>query len=250
MSDLSFKLEAFEGPLDLLLNLISKNKIDIYDIPIAVILEQYLAYLEEMRKMDMDIAGEFITMAAELMVIKSRMMLPKSVLENEEDPRARLAAALIEYKRAKDAAVLLASNYEQFAGRLAKPADEAPYESLPELLDQDPQLLEEAFVRIVERSKKLKTILSSPEKTLENLLKHRVTPIPEKIFGIMRHLYKFGDTSFSELLLMSNTRSDVIASFVAVLELLKVRRVSFTSTTDDDLILHINKEGRARNERK
>ena len=90
MSDLSFKLEAFEGPLDLLLNLISKNKIDIYDIPIAVILEQYLAYLEEMRKMDMDIAGEFITMAAELMVIKSRMMLPKSVLENEEDPRARL----------------------------------------------------------------------------------------------------------------------------------------------------------------
>lgn len=243
MAELSFKLETFEGPLDLLLSLITKNKIDIYDIPISVIFEQYLEYLEEMRKMDMNIAGEFITMAAELMLIKSRMMLPKSVLETEEDPRARLAAALIEYKRAKEAAIMLAANYEQFAGRLVKPADESPYESLPELVDQDPVLLEEAFVRIVERSKKLKSILSSPEKTLENLLKHRVTPIPEKIFGIMRHLYKFGDTVFSDLLLMSRTRSDVIASFVAVLELLKVRRISYTAQ-DDDLLLHINKEGR------
>ncbi|MBQ7499604.1 MAG: segregation/condensation protein A, partial [Clostridia bacterium] len=87
MEQLSFKLEVYEGPLDLLLALISKNKIDIYDIPIAVILDQYLEYLEEMRRLDMDIAGEFITMAAELMLIKSKMMLPKSVLENEEDPR-------------------------------------------------------------------------------------------------------------------------------------------------------------------
>ena len=97
------------------------------------------------------------------------------------------------------------------------------------------------FIRIVERSKKLKSILSSPEKTLENLLKHRVTPIPEKIFSIMRHLYKFGDTTFSALLLTSKTRSDVIASFVAILELLKVRRISVTPM-DDDLVLHINKE--------
>lgn len=243
MEQLSFKLETFEGPLDLLLSLITKNKIDIYDIPIVVILDQYLAYLEEMRKLDMDIAGEFITMAAELMLIKSKMMLPKSVLENEEDPRARLAAALIEYKRAKEAALLLAENYELFAGRLAKPADESPYESLPELKDQDSALLEEAFARIMERSKKLRSMLSTPEQTLENLLKRRVTPIPEKIYGIMRRLYRNGDTSFEDILLSSESRSDIIASFVAVLELLKVRRVSIYFS-NEDLILHLEKGDR------
>ena len=241
MEQLNFKLEIYEGPLDLLLSLISKNKIDIYDIPIAVILDQYLAYLEEMRRLDMDIAGEFITMAAELMLIKSKMMLPKSVLENEEDPRTRLAAALVEYKRAKEAAGLLAQNYEVYAGRLAKPADESPYESVPELKDQDSALLEEAFVRILERSKRLRSMISTPEQTLENLLRRRVTPIPEKIFGIMRHLYRNGDTSFEDILLSAETRSDIVASFVAVLELMKVRRVSFYMS-GDDLILHLEKE--------
>ena len=243
METLNFKLETYEGPLDLLLSLITKNKIDIYDIPIAVILDQYLEYLEEMRRLDMDIAGEFITMAAELMLIKSKMMLPKSIIENEEDPRARLAAALVEYKRAKEAAGLLASNYEEYAGRLSKPADEKPYESVPELKDQDSVLLEIAFARIIERSKKLQSMLSSPEETLEHLLRRRVTPIPEKIFAIMRHLYRHGDTRFSTFLLESKSRSDVIASFVAVLELLKVRRVSFSEVDDGaDAIIHLNKE--------
>ena len=75
MSDLNFRLEVFEGPLDLLLSLIAKNKVDIYDIPIALILDQYMEYIEQMRQMDMEIAGEFIVMAAELMLIKSRMLL-------------------------------------------------------------------------------------------------------------------------------------------------------------------------------
>lgn len=240
MEQLNFKLEAFEGPLDLLLSLITKNKIDIYDIPISVILEQYLEYLEEMRRLDMDIAGEFITMAAELMLIKSRMMLPKAVLETEEDPRARLTAALVEYKRAKEAAQILSRDYDEYAGRLAKPADESPYESLPELKDQDPFLLEEAFVRIIERSKKLKSMLATPEQTLENLLRRRVTPIPEKIFSILRTLYRNGDTSFEDFLLECKTRSDIIASFVAVLELLKVRRVSLFGS-GETLTLHLEK---------
>ena len=76
MSDLNFRLEVFEGPLDLLLSLIAKNKVDIYDIPIALILDQYMEYIEQMRQMDMEIAGEFIVVAAELMLIKSRMLLP------------------------------------------------------------------------------------------------------------------------------------------------------------------------------
>ena len=85
MSDLSFHLEVYDGPLDLLLGLITKNKLDIYDIPIALILDQYLEYLDQMRAMDMEIAGEFIVMAADLMLIKSRMLLPKPELEKEDE---------------------------------------------------------------------------------------------------------------------------------------------------------------------
>ncbi|MBE6573265.1 MAG: hypothetical protein E7652_02605 [Ruminococcaceae bacterium] len=247
MSDaLNFKLEVYEGPLDLLLALITKNKVDIYDIPISEILDQYLAYLEEMRKMDMDIAGEFITMASELMLIKSRMLLPKNPLEEEEDPRERLAQALIEYKRAKETAVFLNERYSQFAGRIAKPMDEAPFQAIPELSDQDAKLLEEAFTRLLQRAKEMRETMQPPEKTLENLLKKRVTPIPERIIGIMRYLYKNGKKSFDEVMLQSKTRSDIIASFAALLELLKARRVRIYSDEDDEIILELSTEGMRR----
>ena len=94
MEELKFRLDAFEGPLDLLLSLITKQKIDIYDIPIALIFDQYMEYIEEARMLDMEVAGEFITMAAELMLIKSRMLLPKVQSGDKEDPRAALAAAI------------------------------------------------------------------------------------------------------------------------------------------------------------
>ncbi len=247
---LNFKLEIFEGPLDLLLSLISKNKVDIYDIPISLILDQYLEYLEEMRRMDMDVAGEFITMASELMLIKSRMLLPKSPLEEDIDPRERLAQALIEYKRAKEAAVLLNENYLKYAGRIAKAMDEAPFQAIPELADQDARLLEQAFARLMQRAKQLKETMQPPEKTLENLLKKRVTPVPERIVGIMRYLYRNGRTSFDELMLQSRTRSDIIASFAALLELLKARRVMITKDDGDEILLELNKRGKAANEQK
>lgn len=247
---LNFKLEIFEGPLDLLLSLISKNKVDIYDIPISLILDQYLEYLEEMRRMDMDIAGEFITMASELMLIKSRMLLPKSPLEEDIDPRERLAQALIEYKRAKEAAVMLNENYMKYAGRIAKPMDEAPFQAIPELADQDAKLLEEAFARLMQRAKQLKETMQPPEKTLENLLKKRVTPVPERIVGIMRYLYKNGRTSFDDLMLLSKTRSDIIASFAALLELLKARRVMIAKDDGDEIVLELNKRGKNSNEQK
>ncbi len=245
---LNFKLEIFEGPLDLLLSLISKNKVDIYDIPISLILDQYLEYLEEMRKMDMEVAGEFVTMASELMLIKSRMLLPKSPLEEDVDPRERLAQALIEYKRAKEAAVMLNENYMKYAGRITKSMDEAPFQAIPELADQDAKLLEQAFARLMQRAKQLKETMQPPEKTLENLLKHRVTPVPERIVGIMRYLYKNGRTSFDDLMLQSKTRSDIIASFAALLELLRARRVMIAKDDGDEIVLELNKRGKNSNE--
>lgn len=111
MANLSLKLTAFEGPLDLLMHLIEKDKVDIYDIPIVSITEQYISYLRSMSEFDMEIASEFLVMAATLLQIKSRMLLPKQVAEDgeeEADPRQQLVEMLIEYRRIKRAAAALA----------------------------------------------------------------------------------------------------------------------------------------------
>lgn len=110
MADLSLKVSDFEGPLDLLMHLIERDKIDIYDIPIAEITEQYIAYLSAMAEFDMEIASEFLVMAATLLQIKSRMLLPKPVPETDEeeaDPRTMLVEMLIEYRRIKACAAKL-----------------------------------------------------------------------------------------------------------------------------------------------
>ena len=98
---LTYKLEQFEGPLDLLLSLIQKNKVSITDIPISLICDQYLEYITQAQKLDMELASEFIVMASELMLIKSKMLLPKEE-ESEEDPRATLTDALLRYQQAKE----------------------------------------------------------------------------------------------------------------------------------------------------
>ena len=116
MEELVFKTGAYEGPLELLLALIAKNKMNIFDIQISVIFEQYMGYVAEMRRMDMEVAGEFITMAAELMLIKSRMLLPKQ----EEDPREELVRKLMEYKLAKEAAGWLSERGREYSGRFEK----------------------------------------------------------------------------------------------------------------------------------
>lgn len=107
MTDLSLKLSAFEGPLDLLMHLIEKDKIDIYDIPIVSITEQYISYLRNLSEFDMEIASEFLVMAATLLQIKSRLLLPKAPAADEEeeaDPRQQLVEMLVEYRRIKQLA--------------------------------------------------------------------------------------------------------------------------------------------------
>ncbi|MGN0994686.1 MAG: segregation and condensation protein A, partial [Butyricicoccus sp.] len=102
MEEMTFRLDHFEGPLDLLLHLISKNKVSIYDIPIAEILEQYMEVLHAAEAMDLDVAGDFIAMAAQLVYIKSKMLLPRYDDEPEEDPRAQLVEQLLEYQRIRE----------------------------------------------------------------------------------------------------------------------------------------------------
>lgn len=230
MSELSFHLEVYDGPLDLLLSLITKNKVDIYDIPIAMILEQYLEYLDRMREMDMEIAGEFIVMAADLMLIKSRMLLPKPQIEeeDEEDPRAVLAKALIEYKRAKEASVYLHDQYSVYAGRIAKEPEVLDTRSdLPDHIDID--LLQKAMQRALVKNSRLPELAKESERAIKRLLSAKIVPVSAKIITVMRYLRKNGKSDFEDILLTATSRSELIAIFSATLELLKVQRVTMES---------------------
>lgn len=225
-NELSFHLEIYDGPLDLLLGLITKNKVDIYDIPIALILDQYLEYLDMMREMDMEIAGEFIVMAADLMLIKSRMLLPKPQVEGveEEDPRAVLARALIEYKRAKEASVYLQDQYSIYAGRIAKEPEVLDTRSdLPEHIDID--LLSRAMQRALIKNSRLPELARESEKAIRRLLAAKVVPVSAKIITVMKYLRRNGRSNFEDILLTARSRSELIAIFSATLELLKVQRV-------------------------
>ena len=240
---LLFHIEKFDGPLDLLLSLVVKNKIDIYDIPIGDLTEQYLDYLDKMRKMDMAIAGDFIAMAAELMLIKSRMMLPKvDDEEEEEDPRAALTRALIEYQKAKEAAEYLGERYPFYSDRIPKEADERYFEEIPTLRDQDIELLRTAFENVMQRyAIELRNApTEKSEETLARLLRKRVVPVSQKIKEIVKRLKTKGRTSFSNLMMESEDKSELVASFIAVLELIRDGKISIAERTgNNDVILDI-----------
>ena len=144
---LTYKLEQFEGPLDLLLSLIQKNKVSITDIPISLICDQYIEYITQAQKLDMELASEFIVMASELMLIKSKMLLPKEK-EDEEDPRATLTDALLRYQQAKEAAGKLAPMYAFYSGRMVKDTDEISVDKTF-VADQDVTSLCAAVRRII-----------------------------------------------------------------------------------------------------
>ena len=234
MEKLNFTVETYEGPLDLLLSLIKKNEMSIFDIQIHVIFEQYMEYLETMKELDIDIAGDFITMAAELMLIKSQMLLPRN--EEEETPLKKLQMAVMEYAKAKNAAEFLRDRWESSSGSITREPQE-PERGQP--LHYEISVLEKAFRRMLARRNMMKELQRRPEQTIENLLKNKVTPIPVKVIAVMRYLYKYGETDFERILLNNETRSDVIATFAAVLELVKFQRV-FISGDEENPTLTLN----------
>ncbi len=229
---LSFKLEVFEGPLELLLSLITKNKVNIYDIPIALILEQYMDYLHTMELFNMEIASEFIVMASQLMVIKSRMLLPKA--EEEEDPRQELVDMLLEYQRAKQTAEILHDRELTYSGRYEKPPEEVKNINKTEYkLTHDIKLLQEAYLRIYQRRVELMEAQANTEK-LESLLKTtRHVSVNERILHVMKLLVRRGNCSFAGLFEKAESRSEIVATFLAVLELIKGRRIMVEGISDD-----------------
>ena len=220
MDAINYRLETFEGPLDLLLSLIQKNKMSIDNIQINIICEQYIKYIEEAQKLDMELASEFIVMASELMLIKSKLLLPKPEVE-EEDPRAALADALLKYQQAKEAAKQMALLYPRFSNRLEKDTDEISVDKTF-VLDQEVESLCLAVRRIVtynENRPKAERSVFTP------MISSPIVPVEVKITGILNRMKKKQTTSLKELLDDSVSLPDMIAIFLGVLELIKIRKI-------------------------
>lgn len=230
--ELSFKLEQFEGPLDLLLVLISKNKVEISDIPIAVILDQYMEQIEIMQKLDMEIAGEFIVMASELMLIKSRMLLPREE-EEEEDPRARLAAALEEYKRIKEASHVLADRYLSYSRRFVKDTDEIKADT-GYVAPHEAELLQNAIMKMFRRLQSADKESKEIEVPFEKILRAPIVPVSVKIYSVLRTIKRRGHISYTGMLATATSRSELIAIFMSVLELIKNSRIRLEPIFDGD----------------
>ena len=147
MEAINYKLEKFEGPLDLCLMLIKMNKMNIEDIQISVLCDQYMEYINGMENADIELSSEFLLMASELMLIKSKMLLPRNE-EEEEDPRAALAAAMLEYQRAKEASTLLKDLFDEYGLRMVKDTDEiAPDKK--DVADHKADVLSAALIRVM-----------------------------------------------------------------------------------------------------
>jgi len=181
-------------------------------------------------------------MAAELMLIKSRMLLPSATTEEEEDPRAALTAALIEYKKAKEAAQYLGEQYDYYSARFVKETEEITVDDT--VSDQSVTLIEQAFLRMMNRRKLIEeSMTKEPAEALEKIIRTRVTPIKEREVEIRRMLTEKRRVTFNEIMLASSTRSDIIASFVAILEMLKSQRIIITADSDiDNIYFEINEE--------
>lgn len=226
------KLEVFEGPLDLLLYLIKKEEVDIYDIPIAKITDQYLEYLELMKLLDLNIAGEFLVMAATLMHIKSRMLLPPEELEGEEkeeeDPRTELVRRLLEYKKFKEAASELSLMEKQQKNYFARVSSGIDKESLAVPPEPQGDFFEASlFDLITAFTKVLKDI---PKDVFHKVVKDEFT-VSEKIHDVLHMLVDRPVIFFRDLFKAAKTKFEVITIFLALLELIRLKEVCVRQAT-------------------
>ena len=227
-TDYAIKLDIFEGPLDLLLYLIKKNEIDIYNIPVALITEQYLQYLKMIKSLNLDLAGEYLVMAATLIHIKSRMLLPEpeEPEEEEEDPRAELVRQLLEYKAFKEAAANLSQRPILERDVFTRAA------FLPEEIEKLPpgeeELIEVSIFELIEAFHRLVTRIDRKELLEIDLEKMSVTDI---INDILERLSNEKNLTFEELLGEGKERWRIIYTFLALLELIKLKMVKAYQTS-------------------
>ena len=237
---INIKLEVFEGPLDLLLHLIKKSEVDIYNIPISEITEQYINYLKMMEELDLEIASEFIVMAATLLEIKSKMLLPKIKSDNEEavdlDPRRELMEKLVEYKK-----------YKEFANKLREVSEKYHiYFKQPEIIDDIDDNKEILIKNITLENimKAFNKVLNSYEKRFnekshipENI-DHDEYKIEDKMDDILRMIKTKKRMKFNDFFAAAKSKLEIIVIFLAMLELIKLRSITtYQDSNFGDIII-------------
>jgi segregation and condensation protein A len=217
------RLENFDGPLDLLLHLIRKNEVNIYDIPIALITQQYLTALHLMEELDLDVAGEFLVMAATLIHVKSRMLLPRpetsaGIEEDQEDPRDALVRRLLEHQKYKAAAGLLHEREQVRAAQWLRPDErvaEIAGEDIEPELEVDLFSLLTAFQAVVERAKQRPTVLLPSEQI----------SVESRIEQLFARLSETTACGFEDLFSDADDRAGLIVTFLALLEMIRLKLV-------------------------
>jgi segregation and condensation protein A len=226
---LNVKIDAFEGPFDLLFHLIEKNQIDIYDIPIAELTKQYLNCLENMNEKELDIASEFLVMAATLLSIKSKMLLPSkqsqelqlelAAMEDDDDPRSELINKLLEYKKFKEVSLILKTKAQEQDLILKRPP-----EDLTHIWVEDFPLSEITFEDIISSFESVMN-KKKPEEKVSKITRDPM-PLSRKVREIYRTLRQLkSKVFFSNLCGQKTSKIEIIITFLAVLELIKMNRI-------------------------
>ena len=232
MEKLSYKLPVFEGPLDLLLYLIGKNKLNICDIPISELLDQYMEQINRMKEQDMDVASEFLEMAARLVYMKTVSLLPKH--EEAEELRRELSGQLLEYQECKRVALVLAEQF-RFDIFTREPA-EIPADQTYRRIHTPAELLA-AYQAAAGRGKRL--LPPSPE-AFSGIVTNRIVSVASRIVHVLRRLWKTKSMQYEALFEEQQERSDLVATFLAILELVKGRRVRIEGENRDSTVILMN----------
>lgn len=223
METITYKLDVYEGPLDVLLNLIIKHKLNIYDIEISKLLEQYMLYIDEVHRQNLEIAGEFLEMAARLIYIKTAALLPKP--EEAEQLKKELEGELIELSLCRLAAQALAerSTEDIFVRKPMKIKADTTY-----TLIHDPEILVMAYKSISPQKIKAEIKKVHIENKINAVVKRRIVPVMTKVVHILRELYSTGEVSMDRLYDGVRDRSERVATFLAVLELTRFGRITIS----------------------
>ncbi|MDR4498178.1 MAG: segregation/condensation protein A [Candidatus Scalindua sp.] len=228
-TDYKVALDSYNGPLDLLLYLIRKEEVDIYDIPIARVTEQYVMHLDTLQKVDIGLAGDFLVMASTLMYIKSQMLLPRYEMdegEDIEDPRLELVNQLLEYKKFKEATSMMAKLSDEKGKRYSRPKDstkhEEPEDVQLDLGEIDIWKLSQLFADFMRQT------LSDMSTTIVS------TDIPVKVYmdSVLQKLTNAQSVSFKDLFFTSRNKKDIIGFFLALLELVRLRKIKLEQFVD------------------
>lgn len=236
MEKLSFTVDEFEGPLDLILQLIARHQMDIHDIEISSLLEQYLACIRDMREQDLDVASEFLEMASRLVYIKTVSLLPRQ--EDGEDPRRELVGQLLEYQACKQAAALLGLRNQGFDS-FVRVAEEVEHD--PTYAGRLPAGALAAAYRDAMGKGRRRLPPSASE--FSPLVTVKIITVASRILHILRALYRRPQMGLEPLLESSHSRSELVATFLAVLELLKGGRIRMED--DDRVIAFVGRGPRA-----